>query len=57
MFSAIKKDAQRSESVAIAFATEEEASRAIKNRLYIADISVQVEKLYSAALITQCQIC
>jgi hypothetical protein len=57
MSSATKRDAQRSGSVAIAFATEEEASRAIRNRLYIAGISVRVEKLYSAAPTTQCQIC
>jgi len=32
-------------------------SRAIKKCLYIAEISVQVEKLYSTAFTTQCQKC
>jgi len=40
MSSASKRATQRLKSVAIAFATEEEASKAIKNRLYIADISI-----------------
>ena len=37
--------------------TEQEASRAIRNRLYIAGISVRVEKLYSTAPTTQCSKC
>lgn len=44
-------------SVAIAFATEEEASRAIRNRLYIAGISVRVSKFYTVAPTTQCSKC
>jgi hypothetical protein len=57
MSSAITRATKRSGSVAIAFATEEEASKAIRNRLYIAGISVRVEKLHSVAPTTQCQIC
>ena len=52
-----KRLTQRGGSIAVAFATEEEANRAIRNRLYIAGISVRVEKLYSTAPTTQCQKC
>jgi hypothetical protein len=52
-----KRSTQRAGSVAVAFATKEEADRAIRNRLYIAGISVRVEKLYSTAPTTQCQKC
>jgi hypothetical protein len=55
--SAEKRLTQRGGSIAVAFATEEEANRAIRNRLYIAGISVWVEKLYSTAPTTQCQKC
>jgi hypothetical protein len=48
---------QRAGSVAVAFGTEEEANRAIRNRLYIAGMSVRVEKLYSTSPTTQCQKC
>ena len=44
---------QRAGSVAVAFATQQEANRAIQNRLYIAGISVKVEKLYSNPPSTQ----
>lgn len=47
----------RAGSVAIAFGTEEEANRAIRNRLYIAGISARVTKFYSVAPTTQCQKC
>ena len=47
----------RGGSVVVAFATAEEASRAIRHRLYIAGISVRVKKLYSTALTTQCSKC
>ena len=47
----------RGESVVVAIATAEEASRAIRHRLYIAGISVRVKKLYSTALTTQCSKC
>jgi hypothetical protein len=55
--SAEKRLTQRGGSLAVAFATEEEANRAIRNRLYIAGISVRVEKLYSTAPTTQCHKC
>ena len=55
--SAEKRLTQRGGSIAVAFATEEEANRAIRNRLYIAGISVRVEKLYSTAPTSQCQKC
>lgn len=44
-------------SVAIAFATEVEANRAIRNRLYIAGTSVRVTKFFSVAQTTQCTNC
>ncbi|POS87510.1 hypothetical protein EPUL_002113 [Erysiphe pulchra] len=44
-------------SVAIAFATEAEAIRAIRNRLFIASTSARVTKLFTAALKTQCSNC
>ena len=49
--------AQKAGAVAISFATEEEANRAIKNRLYIAEISVRVVKYTSTAPTTQCTKC
>jgi len=48
---------QRAGSVVIAFNSPEEANRAIRHRLYIAGISVRVEKLYSTAPTTQCRNC
>lgn len=48
---------QRAGSIAVAFATEPEAKRAIQNKLYIAGISVKAEKLYSLPLSTQCPKC
>jgi hypothetical protein len=44
-------------SIAVAFAIEAEANRAIRNRLFIAGISVRVEKLYSVSPIRQCSKC
>ena len=55
--SAEKRMSQRGGSVVVAFATETEANRAIHNRLFIAGISVRVEKLYSTAPTTQCSKC
>jgi hypothetical protein len=49
--------AQRVGSIAISFATEEEAKRAIAKRLYIAGISTRVEEFYSTAPTTQCPNC
>src|SRR5260370_39256954 len=53
--SADKGSTQRAGSIAVAFAIEQEANKAIRHSLYIAGISVRVEKLYSAAPTTQCQ--
>jgi hypothetical protein len=44
-------------SVVVAFTTEKEAIRAIRQRLYIAGISVRVERLHSTAPTTQCTNC
>ena len=55
--SAEKRLNQYAGSVVVAFATPEEANRAIQHRLYIAGTSVRVEKLYSTASTTQCQKC
>ena len=52
-----KRVSQRAGSVAVAFATQEEANKAIYNRLYIAGISTRVEKHYSTAPTTQCNKC
>ena len=52
-----KRKNQLAGLVVVAFATEEEANRAIYNRLYIARVSVRVEKLYSTAPSTQCGKC
>jgi hypothetical protein len=52
-----KRLIQRAGSVVVAFATAIEASRAIRHRLYVAGISVRVEKLYSTAPTTQCSKC
>jgi hypothetical protein len=48
---------QRAGSVVVAFATPEEASRAIRHRLYIAGMSVRVGRYYSTASTTQCHNC
>jgi hypothetical protein len=52
-----KRANQRAGSVVVAFATTEEASKAIRNRLYIGGISVRVEKLHSTLPTTQCTKC
>lgn len=52
-----KRANQRAGSVVVAFATANEASQAIRNRVYIAGISVRVEKLHSTAATTQCSNC
>ncbi len=41
----------------IAFATEEEALKAIKQKLYILGLSVKAEKLHSTSPLEQCQKC
>lgn len=48
---------QKAASMVIAFATEEEQTRAIRNRLNIGGISVRVEKLHSVLPSTQCTKC
>jgi hypothetical protein len=48
---------QRVGSVAVAFSTELEAKRAIQNRLYIAGVSVRVQKYISVAPTLQCPNC
>ena len=54
---ASKRTNQRAGSVVVAFATEQEANRAIRQRLFIAGISVRCEKLHSTAQNTQCSKC
>ncbi|CAJ2645491.1 unnamed protein product [Trifolium pratense] len=51
------RQVKKAGSVAIAFATEAEANKAIRNRLYIAGISVRVTKFFSVAPTTQCDNC
>lgn len=52
-----KRTSQLAGSVAVAFATQEEATRAIRNRLYIAGSSLRVEKFYNITPSTQCKTC
>jgi hypothetical protein len=52
-----KRMNQLASSIVVAFATEGEATRAIRQRLYIGGASVRVEKLYSVAPTTQCGKC
>lgn len=52
-----KRSTQCAGSAAVAFATKEEADRAIRNRLCIAGTGVRVEKLYSTVPTTQCHKC
>ena len=55
--SAEKRSYQTAGSVIVAFATEKEASNAIRNRLYLAGKSCRVEKLYSVQPTAQCSRC
>ena len=57
LISAEKRLHQLAGSVVVAFATEAEASQAIRHRLYVAGISVRVEKLHTTAPTTQCFKC
>jgi hypothetical protein len=52
-----KRMQQPTGSVCIAFATEQEAQRAIRNKLYLLGISARVEKLHSTPASTQCPRC
>jgi hypothetical protein len=55
--SAANRASQRAGSIVIAFPTEEQATKAIKNRLYIAGISVKIEKFEQTAPTSQCSKC
>lgn len=55
--SAERRPQQFSGSIVVAFATEKEATTAIRNRLYIAGRSLKVEKQYSIAPTNQCNHC
>jgi hypothetical protein len=48
---------QRAGSIVVAFATEIEATKAIRHRVYIGGISAKAEKLYSTAPSSQCSKC
>ena len=52
-----RRQTQNAGSVVVAFATEAEANRAISNRLFIAGISVRVEKLLTVSPTFQCSRC
>lgn len=52
-----KRANKRAGAIVVAFATEMEATSAIRNRLYIAGTSVKVEHYHSTAPSTQCQRC
>jgi hypothetical protein len=52
-----KHQDQITDTVCIAFATEQQAQKAICNRLYLLGISVRVEKLHSTPASTQCHNC
>ena len=52
-----KRATQLSGSIVVSFTTEQEALRAIKNRLYIGGISVRAEKYYEIAPTLQCNKC
>ena len=52
-----KRQDQVTGTVCIAFATEQQAQKAIRNRLYLLGISTRVEKLHSTPASTQCQNC
>lgn len=52
-----RRQVQQTGSVCIAFATEQEAQRAIRSRLYLLGISVRVEKMHSTPASSQCQKC
>ena len=55
--SAEKRLHQLAGLVVVAFATKAEATQAIRHRLYVAGISVRVEKLHTTAPTTQCFKC
>jgi hypothetical protein len=48
---------QRAGSIVVSFPTEEQAKRALYNRLYVAGMSVRVRKYYPTASTAQCTKC
>jgi hypothetical protein len=52
-----KRPNQLAGALVVAFPTLQEATSAIRNRLYIAGISAKVEKLYSTSPTSQCTKC
>jgi hypothetical protein len=48
---------QRAGSIVVSFPTEEQAKRALHNRLYVAGMSVRVRKYHSTASTAQCAKC
>ena len=52
-----EKRSQLSGSACIAFASEQEAQKVIRGKLYLLRISVRVEKLHSTPASTQCSSC
>ena len=54
---ASKRQDQLAGSVCVSFPTEEQANRAIKHKLYIAGISVRVDKYHQTASTSQCTKC
>ena len=55
--SAEKRQSSRAGSVVVSFGTEQEAKRAISNHLYIAGISVRVQKYFTTSQTSQCTNC
>ena len=55
--SASKRQSQLAGALVVSFATEAEASRAIRQRVYIGGISARVEKHYAIAPSVQCSRC
>ena len=54
---AYKRESSRTASVVVAFATQEEAQRAIRERLYIVGISARAEKYLDTPPSSQCTKC
>lgn len=52
-----KRKTQRAGSIGVALASDAEAARAMKYRLYIAGICARVEKMHKVAPTTQCRKC
>jgi hypothetical protein len=57
LISAEKHQNQITGSIVVSFTTEQEATRAIRKRVYIGGISIRVEKHYTVAPSTQCPKC